>query len=82
MTFTCLLHATVTIESQKQQREKASDKAKANPFDKITLIDKCQLDALAAFMVYNYSLLLGFFDYPAVKAFLYRLRCDKPCGLA
>jgi hypothetical protein len=25
-------------------------------------------------MVYDYGLFLGFFDYPAVKAFLYRLR--------
>jgi hypothetical protein len=62
------------IGSQKQHREKAPNKAKANPFGKITPIDKCQLDELAAFMVYNYGLPLGFFDYPAVKAFLYRLR--------
>lgn len=40
----------------------------------IKLLEKCQLNELAAFIVHYYGLSLGFFDHPAVKAFLYHLR--------
>jgi hypothetical protein len=43
-------------------------------FDRISPHEHSKLDGLAALMIYNANLPLTFFEHPAVKAFLYRLR--------
>jgi hypothetical protein len=43
-------------------------------FDRISSHEHSKLDELAALMVYDAGLALGFFEHPAVKAFLHRLR--------
>jgi hypothetical protein len=72
-----LLQCQKYLKTQEQAKKRKLDTTSpptVNPFDKVTPLEQFELDKLAAFMVYDAGLSLQFFDHPAVKAFLNRLR--------
>jgi hypothetical protein len=60
---------------QEIKKRKLSDESSLlATFNKISPYKYSKLDELAALIIYNANLPLTFFEHPAVKAFLYRLR--------
>jgi hypothetical protein len=60
---------------QKAKKRKLDDESSLPAaFNRISSHEHSKLDELAALMIYDADLALSFFEHPAVKAFLHRLR--------
>jgi hypothetical protein len=68
----CQKYQASLQETRKRKRNDSTTPITA--FDQINPHEQNELDELAALMIYDIGLPLGFFEYPAVQSFFHRLR--------
>ena len=68
----CQKYQVSLQETRKRKRNDST--APITAFDQISPHEHNELDELAALMIYDAGLPLGFFEYPAVQSFFHRLR--------